>query len=83
MIENPDLWREGSALTYANEKTPPTLFLNSSEDRMHAGKSDYLKILDKHEIYSEVHTFPNSPHSFCLFNPWFEPTVRYINLEKI
>ncbi|MDZ7898653.1 MAG: alpha/beta hydrolase [Arcicella sp.] len=77
--ENPEIWREASALTYTNAQTPPTLFLNSREDRMHAGRTDYIKILDNYKIYSEVHTFPDAPHSFCLFNPWFEPTVRYID----
>ncbi|MBL7818316.1 MAG: alpha/beta hydrolase [Saprospiraceae bacterium] len=77
--ENPNLWHEGSALTYAGEKTPPTLFLNSSVDRMHAGREDYLKKLAAHNIYTEVHTFPDSPHSFCLFEPWFTPTVDYID----
>jgi pectinesterase len=77
--ENPEIWKEASALTYVNSQTPPTLFLNSREDRMHAGRTDYLKILDAYKIYSEVHTFPDSPHSFCLFNPWFDPTVKYID----
>lgn len=83
--ENPEIWEEASALTYANAQTPPTLFLNSREDRMHAGRTDYINILDKNNVYSEVHTFPNSPHSFCLFNPWFEPTVKYIDdfLRKV
>lgn len=83
--ENPDAWHEGSALTYANAKTPPTLFLNSAVERMHAGREDYLKILNSHKTYSEVHTFPDSPHSFCLFHPWFEPTVKYIDdfLKKV
>lgn len=78
-IENPDIWKEASALTYANAQTPPTLFINSREARMHAGRTDYITILDSYKIYSEVHTFPDSPHSFCLFNPWFEPTVKYID----
>jgi pectinesterase len=77
--ENPEIWKEASALTYTNAQTPATLFLNSREDRMHAGRTDYIKILDDNKIYSEVHSFPDSPHSFCLFNPWFEPTVKYID----
>lgn len=83
--ENSELWDEGSALTHVNDKTPPTLFLNSSVDRMHAGREDYLKILEQYKTYSEVHTFPNAPHSFCLFEPWFTPTVKYIDdfLKKI
>lgn len=52
---------------------------------MHAGRDDYLKVLNTNGIYSEVHEFENSPHSFCLFNPWFEPTIGYIDgfLKKV
>jgi pectinesterase len=83
--ENPDLWREGSALTYTSEKTPPTLFINSGVDRMHAGRTDYINKLTTYNIYSEIHTFADSPHSFCLFEPWFTPTVKHIDafLKKI
>ena len=83
--ENVDLWKQASPLTYASANTPPTLFINSSVERMHAGREDYIKILKANNIYSEVKTFENSPHTFCLFNPWFEPTVKYIDdfLKKI
>jgi pectinesterase len=77
--DNPALWQDASPLAHAGNKTPPVLFLNSSVDRMHAGREDFIKILDQHGIYSEVHTFPGSPHAFCLFEPWFEPTVKYIH----
>lgn len=77
--ENPKLWETASPLSYANKATPPTLFINSSIARMHAGREDYRKILNENGIYSEVHEFENSPHSFCLFNPWFEPTIKYID----
>jgi len=77
--ENPKLWEAASPLSYANDKTPPTLFINSSIARMHAGRDDYRKILTENRIYSEVHELENSPHSFCLFNPWFEPTIQYID----
>ncbi len=77
--ENPDLWNAASALTHAGKNSPPTLFLNSSVDRMHAGRDDYRKKLDMFKIYSEVHTFDASPHGFCLFEPWFTPTVAYID----
>ncbi|WP_026997715.1 alpha/beta hydrolase [Flectobacillus major] len=83
--EKPELWQEASALTYAGKNTPPTLFINSSVDRMHAGRDDYRKKLAQYHIYTEVHTFPDSPHSFCLFTPWFDPTVGYIDtfLKKV
>lgn len=83
--ENPALWNEASALTYAGQNTPPTLFLNSSVSRMHAGRDDYRKKLAAYNVYSEVQTFADAPHSFCLFSPWFEPTVQHIDtfLKKV
>lgn len=77
--DNVERWNEASPLTHVGAKTPPTLFLNSSVDRMHAGRDDFRKVLEQHHIYSEVHTFSDAPHSFCLFNPWFEPTIKYID----
>lgn len=76
--DNPALWIEGSPLTHVANNRAPILFLNSSLDRMHAGRDDFRKVLDERGIYSEVHTFEGAPHSFCLFDPWFEPTVNYV-----
>ncbi len=83
--DSPELWKEASPLTHAGAHSLPTLFLNSSVERMHAGREDYIKILQRHKIYTEVHTFKNSPHSFCLFEPWFTATVNYITgfLQKV
>ena len=83
--DNPGLWAQASALTHVNAETPPTLFINSSVVRMHAGRDDYIAILKSYGIYSEVKTFEDAPHSFPLFHPWFEPTVKYIDafLKKV
>ena len=83
--DNPKLWEEASPLTYVSQHTPPTLFINSSVDRMHAGRTDFLKVLDENHIYSEVKTFSDAPHSFPLFDPWFEPTVKFTDqfLKKV
>ncbi|SNR31269.1 Acetyl esterase/lipase [Maribacter sedimenticola] len=77
--ENPILWKQASPLTYVNEKTPPTLFINSAVARMHAGREDYINILRNNSIYSEVISFETAPHSFVLYSPWFEPTVKGID----
>ncbi|TVZ17087.1 pectinesterase [Maribacter sp. MAR_2009_72] len=77
--ENPGIWKQASPLTYVNEKTPPTLFINSSVARMHAGREDYINILRSNSIYSEVISFETAPHSFVLYTPWFEPTVKGID----
>ncbi len=83
--ENPDLWKKGSALTYAGEKSPSTLFINSSVARMHAGREDYCAILKKSGIYTEIRTFQDAPHSFVQFEPWFSPMVTTIDnfLKKV
>jgi pectinesterase len=74
----PDRWQEASALTYAGKQTAPTLFLNSAEPRMHAGRNDFQEKVKPFGIYTEVYEFVGAPHSFCLFHPWFEPTVARI-----
>lgn len=38
---------------------------------MHAGRDDFKKIMDQHGIYVQIKTFPDTPHSFCLYEPWF------------
>lgn len=64
--EKPELWKEVSPVNYINKNTPPILFINSSIDRFHAGRDASIAKLNQLNIYSEVHTIPDSPHSF-----WF------------
>jgi pectinesterase len=77
--ENTGVWEEASPLSHVSQLTPPTLFINSSVDRMHAGRDDFRKVLEKYNIYSEVKTFEGAPHHFPFFDPWFEPMVQYID----
>lgn len=83
--DNMELWEAASPLSYVSGSTPPTLFINSAVSWMHAGREDYIKVLNEDNIYSEVHSFENAPHSFPLFDPWFQPTVQYIDsfLKKV
>jgi acetyl esterase/lipase len=83
--EKPENWKNASALSHTNKKTPPILFINSSFDRFHAGRDDMIAILDQNKIYSEVHTIENSPHSFWFFQPWFDQTVMFTTefLDKV
>ena len=74
--EKPEVWKQASALTHTDKNTPPTLFINSSLPRFHAGRDDMIAILNQNKIYSEVKTFENSPHSFWFLNPWFDQTVN-------
>jgi len=73
----PELWQQASALSHLGPATPPILFINSGVDRMHAGRDDARRQLAALGIYSEIQRFPEAPHPFPLFNPWFAPTLEY------
>lgn len=77
--ENPELWKQAAPLTHVGKHTPPTQFINSGVARMHAGREDFISILKQYKIYSETKTLEGSPHSFILFNPWFDTTVVYMD----
>ena len=76
--ERPEIWREASPINYVDENTPPFLFINSSTDRFHAGREILIEKLNKYQTYSEIHTFPDTPHSFWFFHPWFKPITKIV-----
>lgn len=75
--KDPSLWEEAGALSHVSKLTPPTLFINSAVARMHAGRDDFTRQLATYGTYYEVHALPDTPHTFSLFNPWFQPTLEY------
>lgn len=84
ITENPAIWIEASPLTYVERNTPPTLFVNSSIPRFHAGRERFAKVLDENKIYVDIYTINNTPHPFWLFHPWFDETwpkiVDFLNI---
>ena len=70
-------WEQASALNHVDKNTVPFLFLNSSNLRFHAGRDDMIKKMNELKIYSEVHEFPDTPHPFWFFHPWFDPMMKY------
>ncbi|MFS0488922.1 alpha/beta hydrolase [Leadbetterella byssophila] len=78
-------WEEASALNHVSEKTPPHLFLNSSVNRMQAGRREFQARLAQWNIYSEAHKFEDAPHDFCLKRPWLSDAVTYTHsfLKKV
>jgi acetyl esterase/lipase len=74
----PDTWREASPLTYVRPQTPPVLFINSSLVRYRAGRDEMIAELTKFGVVSQAVTFPDTPHPFWLFRPWFDETKRAI-----
>ena len=77
--ENAKVWEEASPLNHVSSSTPPTLFINSGVDRMHAGRDDFMKLLKEKNIYMDVKTFKDAPHHFPMFEPWFTPMVQCID----
>lgn len=75
--QNFQIWKEASPLEYVGKNTPPTLFINSSQPRFHAGRDDMMRILKQYNIPTEFYEIKDSPHSFWLVQPWFDETLRY------
>jgi|GEM_PF-1362854 len=73
-----DLWEAASPLTYATNNTVPFIFLNSSLKRMHAGRDDFKKLMDAKGVRVKIISFADTPHSFCLYRPWFGKVVAEI-----
>ncbi len=69
-------WREASPLEYVDKNTPPTLFINSSQPRFHAGRDDMMKKLKSYNIPTEFYEIKDSPHSFWSAEPWFTETLN-------
>lgn len=69
-------WTEASPLEYVDKNTPPTLFINSSQPRFHAGRDDMMKKLKGYNIHTEFHEIQDTPHSFWSAEPWFTETLN-------
>ena len=72
--KNPELWIEASPLNYISENSPEFLFINSSLDRFHAGRDSAVVLFEKYTINYTIRTLPETPHTFWLFEPWFNLT---------
>ena len=76
--DNLQVWKDASPLEFVQTKTPPALFINSSQPRFRAGRDDMMQKLTNYNILNEAYEIENSPHSFWLMHPWFETTKKYI-----
>lgn len=72
---NLENWTEASPLEFVDKNTPPTIFINSSQARFHAGRDDMMKKLKSYNIVTEVHEIKDTPHSFWSAEPWFTETL--------
>ncbi|UIR55601.1 alpha/beta hydrolase [Sphingobacterium sp. SRCM116780] len=76
--QNPIQWKNASPLYQVNSSTAPMLFLNSSIPHFHTGRADMMKKMNDFGIHSEFFVFDDTPHTFWLFNPWFDPMMDKI-----
>jgi len=76
--EEPLLWKAASPLFYVGKNSVPVMYVCSTQPRFHAGRDELIDILNQNGIYSESHTIPDTPHSFWLFEPWFDTTQNFI-----
>lgn len=76
--EVPEVWKDASALSHVSAKTPPFLFINSQFKRFSAGQKEMITTMNSFGIYSKIEIIENSPHPFWLFDPWFQPSLNYI-----
>lgn len=83
--EKKDDWIAASSVFHITGQSAPICFINSSIDRFHDGRDQTIAKLNGYNIYSEVHTLPDTPHPFWLFDPWFETTTGYMTafLDKM
>lgn len=71
-------WIAASSVFHVTEKSAPICFINSSIPRFHDGRDEIIEKLNRYNIYTEIHTLPDTPHPFWLFNPWFKTNVGYM-----
>ncbi|MFV0536442.1 MAG: alpha/beta hydrolase fold domain-containing protein [Dysgonomonas sp.] len=76
--QSPENWEAASAIYHVTKDSAPICFINSSIARFHDGRDEIIKKLDTYNIYTEVHSFDDTPHPFWLFDPWFVPTTDYM-----
>jgi acetyl esterase/lipase len=74
----PSVWQLASPLYQLTKKSPPYLFINSSQARFHAGCKQMVAKLNSLGIESEVVDLTDAPHSYWFFDPWFEPMTKSI-----
>lgn len=77
--EVPEIWKAASPLYQVGKNAVPVMFIHSQFPRFHAGRGEVVSKLDAMGIYSEIHAVENSPHTFWLFEPWFDYTVALMD----
>ena len=78
-LEKPATWKNASPIFWANENSPPVLFINSGYSRFHAGQDELIGMMKEWNIHTNVRKFDIQVHPFWLFEPWMNQTVDYMD----
>ncbi|MDR2937136.1 MAG: alpha/beta hydrolase [Rikenellaceae bacterium] len=73
--ESPAVWQAVSPARQLSLASAPVCFINSS-NRDHPGLTVQVGRMKALDIPYELHTIPDTPHPFWLFDPWFGPTIE-------
>lgn len=71
-------WIDASSVYHVTKNSAPVCFINSAIPRFHEGRDEIIEKFETNNIYNEIHTIGNTPHTFWLFDPWFDQTVNYM-----
>ncbi len=74
--EKAEIWEEASPINHVSKNTPPILFIGSAQTRFSVGREEMIEKLKPLGVDTQVVLFPDTPHSFWMFDPWLEPTVK-------
>lgn len=77
--ERPEIWHQASALSHVSGNTTPSLFIKSDFDRFQAGREEFVAVLKQNNIYYDVKSIHNAPHTFWLFQPWFDEVLECVD----
>jgi len=77
--EKPEIWKDASSIYWANEKSPPILFINSAFPKYHAGQDELIGMMNEWGIYSEVIKTGIEAHAFWLFEPWITAITDHMH----
>lgn len=75
--EKPAIWKEASPVYWVSKTSVPVLFIQGTEPRFTAGMYEMRALMKQFGVYSEYKPVENSPHTFWLYDPWFEPTMKH------
>jgi len=74
--ENPELYKQASALSHVRVGVPPTIFIEGEKDTLKIGRAEMQNKLGELGIETGVHTLKDAPHPFWMSQPWLDETVE-------